>query len=65
MKLEILIKNVYGNEMYYPKNNSAKSFAKLTGKKTLSIADLKIAETELGYEIEFFIDGSVVAAAFA
>ncbi len=53
MKLAILIKSVYGNELYYPFNDVAKSLAKLTGKKTFSIADLKTAHHELGFELEF------------
>lgn len=53
MKLEILIKSVYGNEMYYPLNDAAHSLAKLTGKKTFSIADLKVAYNELGFELDF------------
>jgi len=53
MKLAILIKSVYGNELYYPFNDAAKSLAKISGKKTFSIGDLKIAHHELGFELEF------------
>lgn len=53
MKLAILIKNVYGNTLYYPFNDAAHSLAKLTGKKTFSTADLKVAYNELGFEIEY------------
>lgn len=53
MKLAILIKNVYGNTLYYPFNDAAKSLAKLTGKKTFSPDDLVVAKKELGFDIEF------------
>lgn len=53
MKLAILIKSVYGNEMYYPFNDAAKALAKIAGKKTFSIADLKVAHNELGFELDF------------
>ena len=53
MKLAILIKSVYGNEMYYPFNDAAAALAKIAGKKTFSIADLKVAHNELGFEIDF------------
>lgn len=65
MKLEILIKCVYGNELYYPLNEAAKSLAKLTGKKTFSIADLKIAHNELGFELEFVDAASFIGDKFA
>jgi hypothetical protein len=53
MKLEILIKSVYGNTLYYPLNDAAKALAKLTGKKTFSAADLRIAYNELNFEIDY------------
>lgn len=65
MKLEILIKCVYGNELYYPLNDAAKAFAKIAGKKSLSIADLKIAHNELGFELEFVDAASFIGDKFA
>lgn len=34
------VRNVYGNQNIYPLCDNARAFAKLTGKKTLSHADL-------------------------
>ncbi len=65
MKLEILIKCVYGNELYYPLNDAAKSLAKISGKKTFSIGDLKIAHHELGFELEFVDAASFIGDKFA
>jgi DNA mismatch repair protein MutH len=42
MKLEIEIKNVYGNNLIYPINDTAILITKLTHKKTLSYNDLTI-----------------------
>lgn len=53
MKLSILIKNVYGNTLYYPFNDAARSLAGIAGKKTFSPKDLQIAYTQLGFEIEY------------
>ena len=68
MKLEILIKNVYGNTLYYPRNGAAQALAKIAGKKTFSIADLKVAYNELGFEIDYvhadsFINPELLIAA--
>lgn len=52
MKLAILAKSVYGNVLYYPFNDVAKSLAKISGKKTFSVADLKVAAAELGFKVE-------------
>jgi hypothetical protein len=64
MKLEILIKNVYGNKLYYPHNDAAKALAVIAGKKTFSVAEIMIAHDELGFEIEFF-DSVSIAKPFA
>jgi hypothetical protein len=53
MKLEILIKNVYGNTLYYPLNDAARALAGIAGKKTFSAKDLQIAYTQLGFEIDY------------
>ena len=48
--LLVTVKNVYGTDLIYPADETAKILAALTGKKTLSAAALKLAK-ELGYEI--------------
>lgn len=53
MKLEILIKSVYGNTLYYPFNDAARALAAIAGKKTFSAKDLQIAYTQLGFEIDY------------
>lgn len=50
MQLLIEIRTVYGNEAIYPANEAAASICKLTGKKTLSRADLAVAES-LGFVV--------------
>tara|TARA_R100001530_G_scaffold1623_1_gene2913 strand:- start:1311 stop:1490 length:180 start_codon:yes stop_codon:yes gene_type:complete len=50
MKLEIETKNVYGNDLIYPKNETAQKFAVLLKKKTLTIEELKLIK-ELGFSI--------------
>jgi hypothetical protein len=51
MKLIIDKKNVYGNEVFYPVNDIAKTFASIAGTKTLLPSVLAKAKS-LGYEIE-------------
>lgn len=51
MKLIIQQKNVYGNEVFYPVNDTAKTFASIAGTKTLLPSVLAKAKT-LGFEIE-------------
>ena len=53
MKLLILVKNVYGKEMFYPYNQPAKGLAAIAGTKTFTAAELMIAQNDLGFEIEF------------
>jgi hypothetical protein len=53
MKLEILIKSVYGNTLYYPFNDAARALAAIAGKKTFTAAELMIAYNELGFEIDY------------
>lgn len=45
MKMQIEVKNVYGNLLVYPIGDLAEKFAKLIGKKTFSHADLCIIES--------------------
>ena len=63
MKLAILIKSVYGNTLYYPMNDAAKSLAGIAGKKTFSVSDLQAAYTQLGFEIEYLSADSFVTPA--
>ena len=65
MKLEILIKNVYGNTLYYPINDAAKALAAIAGKKTFSPKDLQIAYTQLGFEIDYVHADSFINPALA
>lgn len=51
MTVQVTIKNVYGNELIYPANETANKFAQLLKKKTFNRKDLKIIES-LGYKIE-------------
>jgi hypothetical protein len=51
MKLVIEKKNVYGNEVFYPVNDTAKTFASIAGTKTLLPSVLAKVKS-LGYEIE-------------
>ena len=48
--IRVYYKNVYGNELCYPKCETAKKLAKLTNSKTFTHAHLNDL-TDLGYEI--------------
>ena len=52
MKVQISIKSVYGNTLYYPANDVALIFARFAGKKTFRKRDLNDMK-QLGFEIEF------------
>jgi len=52
MKLEIQVRNVYGNKMFYPDNRAASLFTQLANKKTLSLNDCHLIKL-LGHEINF------------
>jgi hypothetical protein len=45
-------RNVYGKELYYPANDSAQLFLRLTGKKTFDKYELKIIQ-DVGYNVIF------------
>jgi len=45
-------RQVYGKELYYPANDRAEIFLKLTGKKTFDKYELKIIQ-EVGYNVIF------------
>jgi len=50
MEIIVCIRNVYGNELIYPVCETAKLFADLTGRKTLSPADIGVIE-KLGFTV--------------
>ena len=52
MTLILKTKNVYGNELIYPVNETAVIFANLIGKKTFTANDLDLI-VALKYEIIF------------
>lgn len=54
-RLVVAVRNVYGNDMVYPINDTAKLFAKIAGTKTLRNETLMYA-TALGFDIEQVID---------
>lgn len=51
--IQVVVKNVYGIDKMYPKNDAAQVLTQLTGKKTLSSADLKAAQS-LGANVEIY-----------
>lgn len=51
MKIQVKIKQVYGNEMIYPVCEKAKVFCEMVGQKTLTSATIQGIK-KLGYEIE-------------
>jgi|688.fasta_scaffold2791738_2 hypothetical protein len=51
MILKLRIKNVYGNELIYPANETAETFARLVGKKTFDKRDLENIK-KLGFTLE-------------
>ena len=57
MKIQVEIKSVYGEEKCYPVGETAETFARLTGNKTLTKAALREIAS-LGYEIEVVKVGS-------
>jgi len=51
MKIQVLIKNIYGRETIYPVCDQAKIFASLAGQKTLTSREIRLIK-DLGYSIE-------------
>lgn len=47
----VMVRNVYGNELIYPANDTAKTFAALIGKKTLDRNDFRLIRL-LGFDVE-------------
>src|SRR5690348_8480535 len=56
MRIQITIRNVYGNETAYPADETAMLFASMLGRKTLTPADLKHIQA-LGYTIDVVMHG--------
>lgn len=51
MKIQVQLKNVYGNTTIYPICDKAKLFAALVGQKTLTARDIKHIK-DLGYSVD-------------
>ena len=51
MKIQVTIKNVFGNETIYPICETAKLFARLARQKSLTMREIETIK-ELGYEVE-------------
>lgn len=51
MTLQIKFRDVYGNEMMYPVNETAKLFAKIAGTKTITPQTLDLVQ-QLGIPVE-------------
>lgn len=52
MQIIIQIKNVYGKDMIYPINETAKQFAALIGTKTLTRCAISQIE-KMGYSVQY------------
>lgn len=52
MTIELIIKNVFGNELVYPACNQGKMLASFKGTKTFSDLDLNLLK-KLGYKFEW------------
>lgn len=48
--IEIEVRSVYGNDLIYPINDAAKALARIAGKKTLSVQNIKDA-CAIGLEV--------------
>jgi len=51
LQIQVLVKNVYGNDLLYPVNGQAKAAAELAGKRTLTVGDLRILRDKMGAEL--------------
>ena len=51
MKIQVIIKNVYGNQLIYPKCDTSKAFSDIAKTKTLSIENLKTI-SQMGYKVK-------------
>lgn len=59
-RVEVAVRNVYGNPLIYPANDTAKKLAALTGKKTLDKTDLANIQA-LGFAV-FEVETKKLAA---
>ena len=59
MKVQVYVRNVYGNAVIYPACEQAKLFAKLAKQTTLTHRELKLIQ-ELGYQVEQTSDPAMV-----
>jgi hypothetical protein len=57
MKVEVTVKNHYGNELVYPVCNVAQYLCELAGTKTFTEANIRICK-KLGYEFEIVMPRS-------
>lgn len=55
MKLQVIIKNVYGQEMIYPACEKSKAFLNALGLKTFTL-NARNAAKSLGYSLEQVIN---------
>lgn len=53
--IQVFVRQVYGNALIYPANESARVLAQLTGTKTLTTAQLELAR-DLGCTLEYVAD---------
>jgi hypothetical protein len=58
--VQIELRSAYGHDRVYPKNLTAFAFCSLTGRKTLSDADLRVIQ-ELGFELEWVTVNPILA----
>ena len=49
--IQVIVKDIYGVERIVPVNDNAKTFTKLTGRKTLKRSDIDLIKY-LGFDIE-------------
>ena len=60
MTLQFKTREVYGSLLRYPVNDVAEAICKLTGRKTLTADDLRIARDELGMTLKQVFDSEVI-----
>lgn len=58
--VQVTLKNVYGQTLAYPMNDTAKTLASMVDRKTLTKRDLMHCLT-LGATLEFYMHGNQVA----
>lgn len=53
--IQVTIRNVYGNRLIYPACDTAKTFASMVGRKTLTFTDIEHIK-KLGYKVEVVLE---------